>query len=157
MAFKGFEEVIQKLSGYLAKREVAKEIILERKEIAKMVQTQLAKGLDGNNQSVYLTRNGFRVKSYSAYTKLQKSKLSGLASYTGHITNFMTGNFYRSLYVFVYDNGSFEVRSQSPLIEIIKQRSGLDIINLSKESEEFLFKNRIAPDLQKTIDELFQA
>ena len=156
MPFKGFEEVEKRLKGFLAKQEIKKEITIERAEIVKMVQNQLARGFDGNGEPVYLTRNNVRVKGYAHRTILKKAKMSGLASIISHVTNFMSGNLYRSLYVFVYDNGEFEIRSRSPLIEIIKGRSGPDIIELSPESERFLFQNKIAPDLQDTIDELFQ-
>ena len=157
MSFKGFEEVEKRLKGFLARQEMKKEITIERAEIVKMVQSQLARGLDGNGEQVYLIRNGQRHLTYSPRTiKNKRARGSGLSSITDHITNYMSGNFYRSLYVFVFDNGEFEIRSRSGLIEIIKKRSGEDIIELSPESERFLFQNKIAPDLQKTIDELFE-
>lgn len=156
MSFKGFEMVEKRLKGFLAKQEMKKEITIERAEIVKMVQNQLARGFDGNGEPVYLTWKGETRTHYAPNTILKKSKMGGLASIISHVTNFMTGNFYRSLYVFVYDNGEFEIRSRSPLIEIIKGRSGPDIIELSPESERFLFQNKIAPDLQNTIDELFE-
>ena len=53
------------------------------------------------------------------------------------------------------DDGSWQVQSNSPLIGLIKERSGAAIINLSPESTRFLFEERMAPLLQEEINELF--
>ena len=151
----GLKKFIENLKKFSAPKEVEKEVRVEVQEIVKMVQRQLALGVDGNSNKVYLIRYGIEHYDYAPRTIRNKSQIGGLGSFTDHITNYMSGRFYNSLFVEVYNGGSFEVMSNSPLIEIIKERSGPDIIKLSRESEQYLFEHQIAPDLQETIDELF--
>jgi hypothetical protein len=139
-------------------KEVAQEFRVESKEIVNMVKLQLARGVDGNGQPVYLTRYGMRVTDYAPSTKKKKKSYgSGLGSVTSVITNYMSGRFYQSIRVEVRNDASFEVYSVSPLYDIIKYRSGEDIINLSRESARYLFINEVAPDLQAEINRIYFA
>lgn len=132
------------------------ELKLEEKEIVKMVQSQLAKGFDGNDERVYLTRRGQKTYNYARYTLWRKDVFGqGIGSITDHITNYMSGQFYNSLYVQFNGDDDFEVKSNNTLIWLIKERSGDAIINLSYESEQYLYQNEIAPDIQQVINQLF--
>ena len=155
----GLEKLIARLTAFKPElpKVVEKELRLEEKEIVKMVRSQLAKGFDGNDEPVYLiNKRGQKHYNYHKYTLWRKDVFGhGIGSITDHITNFMSGQFYNSLYVEFKDGDDFEVKSNSPLIWLIKERSGDAIINLSWESEQFLWQNEVAPDLQEVINELF--
>jgi hypothetical protein len=154
--FAGFEKFLQNIRSFSAEKEVEKQLILDKAEIVIMVKLQLESGIDGNDDPVYLYRHGQRRRSYARYTIQQKDMFGvGIASITEHITNYMSGGFYSSIYVDIYSNGNFEVKSSSWLYETIKYRSGADIINLSPSSEQWLLEQRIEPDIQKEINNLF--
>jgi hypothetical protein len=156
--FNGFKRFLQKIRNFIAAKEVDEEIKLDSGEIVKMVQLQLAKGTDGLGEPVYLIRDGQEHFDYALRTIRRKNSLSGsIGSITDHITNYMSGRFYSSLFVETYGDGSWQVRSNSPLIDLIKTRSGQAIIDLSPESQRYLLKNKIAPDLQAEIKKLFLA
>jgi len=157
--FNGFKRFLQKIRTFIAAKEVDEEIKLDSGEIVKMVQIQLARGTDGLGEPVYLTDMFGKKKYYYAMRTIRRKDIIGigLGSITDHITNYMTGAFYQSLFVETYGDGSWQVLSDSPLIELIKQRSGDAIIDLSPESQRYLLQNKIAPDLQMEIDKLFLA
>lgn len=158
--FNGFKEFIRRIRSFIAgaPQELTEDLSLSKEEMVKMVKLQLAKGMDGNGQPVYLTRplGGKRFNFYAPKTIQKKLKYGvGLGSVTEPITNYMSGSFYNSIYVNVMDNGNWEIMSSSPLFELIKIRSGEDIINLSIESERYLVENRIAPEFQAEINRLY--
>jgi hypothetical protein len=161
-ALDGITKFIENVKNFIKNlddQSVGKTII-DQSEIVKMVRIQLAKGIDGNDLPVYLVRpmpDGARFTYYAYAT--EKKKLSsgvGLGSVTDVVTNFMSGGFYESLYVEILPKGYFEVRSSSELWDIIKVRSGEDIINLSPSSAQFLLENQVAPDFQQVINELYE-
>jgi hypothetical protein len=156
--FAGFEKFLENINAFSAEKVVEQQLVLDKAEIVIMVKLQLESGIDGNDDPVYLYRRGARRKDYARYTIQQKDMFGvGIASITDHITNYMSGEFYNSIYVDVYSNGNFEVKSRSSLYELIKFRSGADIINLSPSSEQWLFEQYIAPDIQAEINSLFYA
>jgi hypothetical protein len=152
----GLLKFIDNIKNFSAEEVVTEELTLDKNEIVIMVRLQLESGIDGNDDKVYLYRRGARRYNYARYTIQQKDIFgSGIGAITDHITNYMTGNFYNSIYVEVYSDASFQVKSTDWIYEIIKERSGADIIRLSPESEAYLFKHTIGPDIQKQINKLY--
>jgi hypothetical protein len=158
----GIKKVLDNIKAFQATldQKLDYQIRIEEGEIVKMVQNQLSRGIDGNDNLVYLIRpmpTGEKYNYYAYATEVRKTKYgSGLGSVTDVITNYMSGGFYASLYAESTGNGGWEVKSSSPLWEIIELRSGEDIIKLSPTSEKFLFENRIAPDLYEAIYNLYR-
>jgi len=156
--FEGFKKFLAKIRKFIVEDEVEQELRLDAKEIVNMVRLQLARGISGSGQPVTLKRYNMEFNYYSPMTIATKRKRGiGLGSVTSTITNYMSGNFYNSIRVEIYTDASFQVYSISPLYDIIKYRSGEDIINLTTESEQYLFQHRIAPDLQQEINRLYFA
>ena len=154
--FSGFRKFIQKVKTFIPEEEVAQELRLDAAEIVKMVKLQLARGLDGDGNRVTLKRHGETFGTYAPRTIRRKDAFGGtLSGVTEVITNYMSGRFYDSIKVEVLSDSNFEVYSTSPLYDIIKYRSGENIINLSPESERYLFENMVAPDLQEEINRLY--
>lgn len=153
----GLERFLAKIrEWYPAEKEIQEFIEVYSPDIVNAVRVQLASGIDGNGDLVYLFRHGKRMLIYARYTIQRKDMFgSGLGSVTDRITNFMSGTFYESIFVQSYSDGSFQVLSSDPLYELIKERSGADIINLSPEAEEFIFTEKIAPKLQAGINAIF--
>jgi len=152
----GLLKFISNIRNFFVEKEVAEELALDKDEIVKMVRLQLAKGIDGDGLPVYLKRHGGIFYYYAPSTKRKKDIFGvGLGSVTDPITNYMTGGFYRSIYVDVNKDATFEVKSTSYLYDLIKFRSGENIINLNPESEEYLIWNKVAPDFQEEINKLY--
>jgi len=144
--FVGFRKFIKKVKQFEAPKELEEVLEVESRDIVNAIKIQLSRGIDGNGENVYLTRPIGGRKFYNYV---------GLGAVVDHITNYMSGGFYNSIFVETFSDGSWQVKSDSPLIGLIKERSGPDIINLSPESTRFLFEEKMAPLLQEEINELF--
>jgi len=154
--FKGFRRFIQKVKKFEPPQELEEVLEVESRDIVNAVKLQLSRGIDGNGENVYLQKLAGKSYSYAARTIKNKDIVGvGLGAVTDHITNYMRGNFYNSIFVETFDDGSWQVQSNSPLIGLIRERSGAAIINLSPESTRFLFEEKMAPLLQEEINELF--
>jgi hypothetical protein len=156
--FKGFRKFITKVKQFEAPQELEEVLVVESKDIVNAIKIQLSRGIDGNGENVYLTRpiGGPKFYSYAKRTIQRKDMFgAGLGSVVNHVTNYMNGGFYNSIFVETFSDGSWQVQSNSPLIGLIRERSGPSIINLSPESTRFLFEERMAPLLQEEINELF--
>jgi hypothetical protein len=154
----GLLTFMKKLVNWRPQEELEDVLIVESKDIVNAVKLQLSKGIDGNGEKVFLMRMGGKFYHYARRTVQRKDMFGvGLGAETDRITNYQTGAFYNSIFVEIFHDGSFQVLSTSPLINIIKARSGDNIINLNPESEMFLFEAKMAPLLQQEINELFLA
>lgn len=116
------------------------DIINENGEyMVNLLKEQLAAGkdMDGNNVTV------FGRPEYSARTVFEKKEYGiGLGEVTDRITNYMTGEFYNSIYVAAIGSSFIFDSAISYFPEIIEQSGdrimGLNARNLRKFSEEIL-------------------
>ena len=158
MALDGFEYFLARMDKFISTGKISEVFFdvmeYDSKEITDMVRKQLMMGIDGNGESVYLTRPiGGKKYTYYAYrTEYNKLKYGvGLGAQVDPISTYKSGAFYESLYVEVFKDGSFQVLSSDEKFELIKARSGPAIIDLNEESEIFLFGQKIGPDFQIAI------
>lgn len=128
--------------------DIAKEtcdIINENGDfISDLLRAQLAKGKDGQGKEVTVFGRDF----YSDRTVFEKERHGvGLGKETRWITNYMTGVFHNSIYV--YASGTkFFFDSGVPYLNEILAQSGPKILELGKEGLE-IFRDRILiPQLQ---------
>jgi hypothetical protein len=148
----GLENAIKKLRAlktFDVKSAVA-EIIIEHSEfISDLLAMQLARGLDGDNEPVFILRNGKQEYTYSYFTKELKEKYgTGLGKETRWITNYSSGAFYKELFVTV--NGAiFDIKSRVPYFQKILSRSGSRIMELNQEHLEILRDQIIVPEIRK--------
>jgi hypothetical protein len=154
MPLPGFELFLDKLDSFISsgKLEGMEEQIIKsrEKDICDAVREQLEMGINGDGKPVYLIRDGEEQYDYAYETIRKKKKMAGLSGQISPISNYWTGDFYESLYVEVYEGGNFEVLSSDPKFNLIKARSGENIINLSPENMERLFGN--GKDLENALN-----
>jgi len=156
MALTGLRKFITKIQRFNAERELQNTLVRDSKDIVNSVKINLSRGLDGNDEPVYLIRHGSKQYTYAIRTIQNKDIFGvGLGSVTENITNYKSGAFYNSIYLQVNSDGTFQVLSSDSKFELIKYRSGEAIINLSPTMELFLLEEKIAPLLQAEIDEIF--
>jgi len=119
--------------------------------IEELLKEQLAKGIDGFKQPVTLYGSPF-YKDATVWYKTFHGE--GLGKETGWITNYMTGTFYRSLFVEV--NGTdFFVKSNVPYYDKIVARSGEALMRLTEENLAWFSQNVVIPELQSIFSSRF--
>ena len=144
MSLVGAIKKLEAIKTFDALSEVA-DILNENDEyIVGLLRLQLQEGKDANNENVTV----FGRDYYSYETLAKKERISGLGGFTGWITNYETGYFYRSLQAYATKTG-FEIDSSVPYFEDIITRSGQVIMQLNQEHLEDLLHEIVEPELGK--------
>lgn len=112
--------------------------------IVSLLKSQLRIGLDGDGQAVTV----FGRDYYNDLTVFYKEKYaSGLGKETSYITNYFSGNFYTSIYVYA-SGEEFLFDSDVPYFSQIILQSGEKIMELSKENCKLFSETILIPKLQ---------
>jgi len=135
---------IQKLQRFDIATETANIINQNGDFIASLLKSQLAEGKDGDGNDVKV----FGREYYSDKTIFNKERFgSGLGKETGWITNYFSGAFYNSIYVFA-SGESFIFDSDIPYFNEIILQSGTKIMHLNKKNLEKFSKEILIPQLK---------
>jgi hypothetical protein len=157
MAFEGFKSFVERLKRFINGgriEEITAEVIeIEAADIVTQVRKQLQMGIDGNGNPVYLMRHGRKEYEYALSTIRKKEKIGAQID---PISNYHSGAFYGSIYVQVNPDDSFDILSSDWKYGLIKARSGNDILGLSLESQEFLFGQKIGPEIEIRVLNAFE-
>lgn len=127
---------------------IAQEIIYELHDvIVSLVKLQMEKGVGGDDNPVRLYGLG-----YAPSTIEIKSEFGvGLGAEIRWVTNYMSGEFYNSL--FLQQSGeNFEILSSSPLYDKIIARSGKQLLQLNTVSRQILQEEYVIPMLQERLN-----
>lgn len=154
----GLKKFIQKIHTFVTTGRVT-ELLIETIEadsadIVRRVQYQLSIGVDGNGEPVYLIRWGGKHLDYAPSTIATRRK-KGMP--TSPISNYWSGEFYESIYVQVNQDGSFQMQASDWKYDLIRKRSGPNIIQLNPESQVFLFGQEIGPQFKVKVKNAFES
>ncbi len=151
MGMQGFMRKIDKLER-ISRFDIAAavtDIINSNQEyMTKILKSQLASGKDANNEAVTVFGNDF----YAPETLAAKSQIGGLGGETRWITNYMSGAFYRFLYVRARGT-KFEFHSDVEYYWEIIAQSGRAIMELSPENCARVSNELIKPELDRRLKE----
>lgn len=133
--------------------QIIRDVLLEHSEhILALVKLQMEKGIDGEGQPVTLYGN----PEYHPRTIKEKQQFGyGLGAETQWVTNYMSGEFYDSLYIEPTPDGSFHILSSDPKADKIITRSGAQILQLNNTSREFLMNDFIIPEVAARIEAIY--
>lgn len=146
-----FKRLIDSLSAFDFGAEMRNVVDENINELTPAVQDQLSKGFDGNdNQNTVFGKQEYSQKTIS----IKEAKGVGLGRETGYVTNYMSGDFYRSL-VFKTDGDVFEADSDVPYFGDIRLYSDpalleVDEANRKEFAEAYTLPGVAAALKQKT-------
>lgn len=116
-------------------------------ELPAMVREQLAGGEDGDgNDNTIFGRDTYAPKTI----EIKKEKGVGLGAVTNYITNYMTGQFYETVEVKM-ENGAFELKSDVPYFEEIKQYSSSALLEVSEEHRLEFAEDFVMPSVENDL------
>lgn len=119
--------------------------------LSDLLAQQLAIGKDGKGQNVTV----FTRDYYKDRTIFNKEHFgSGLGRITEYITNYMTGAFYREMFVRTQGT-NFYIESRVPYFEKIIAQSGEIIMELNDANLEFFSREIVVPEIQRRFSTLW--
>ena len=127
-------------------------VIEDNTEFLLDLQTsQLAHGIDANNEPIYATVSA----SYSPYTKdLKKKYGTGLGAVTDRVTNYMTGAMYDSMTKKV-EGDKVETDSNVGYFAERKQWSGEKAFDLNESYRREFAEEKVIPCIQNIVNVIF--
>ena len=145
MDLTNLENIINGLSTFSAHDEVDRIIEENNDVLVQLERDQLSEGIskDGNQRSdVYAP---FTVAMKSMYGK-------GIGAVTDHVTFYMTGSLYESLY-YKQSGDEFEFTSPLETYGKMKKRIGEDEFGLSPEKRLYFAEEKLLPKFAEILKE----
>lgn len=154
MSFTNFHRLKQELDIFDV-RQATIDIINESSSyLSDMIRGQLALGKDSKGGNVLLNSKNY-YSDRTIFSKEHDAGLDDLARETGWITNYMSGDFYYSIYVAAIGT-EFIFDSDISYFGDILQRSGEVIMELSEENIEIFKREVLYPQLQLRFNKSLQ-
>lgn len=148
MSLRNIISKIEKAEKFNIKKETIDIINNNAEFILELLRDQMRAGKDADNKPVFAKYGPY----YADSTVFEKERYGvGLGKFTEWVTNYMSGNFYLSLKV-ITKTDTFNITSDVDYFSDIITRSGIRIMELSKENV-LIFRNTILlPELQKRLN-----
>lgn len=121
-----YEQLMEHLKNFDAKLTLEKIVESNREFLVQLLRDQMAEGKD--------TTGKVRKDKYSpAYILLKQKEGVGIGAITEHVTFYMKGDLYRSLFAEI-GNGTYQILSLEHTYDKMLERVGVEKFGLSAEN-----------------------
>lgn len=146
MDLTNIENIIKGLTSFDTKEEVEKIIENNSEVLVQLQRDQLSEGVD-------ITGNE-RIDHYAPFTIMEKNLYGkGLGAVTDHVTFYMTGSLYESLY-FKQAGEQFEITSPLETFDKMVDRIKPDKYGLDEEKRLYFAQQKLLPEFAQKFKEI---
>jgi hypothetical protein len=142
---KNLEAIMQGLSAFSAHDEVERIVDDNNEVLVQLERDQLSEGIDKDGNP--------RADSYAPFTvKMKDIYGQGIGKITDHVTFYMTGSLYESLF-YKSEGDEFEFTSPLPTYDKMIERIGEDEFGLSPDKRLYFAEEKVLPKFAEIFKE----